>query len=422
MRSGDDQNGETVSRSTSILLLGEGPGTARLRQRLARHFLAVECARSVEEAGELARRCRFHVLVLVDPSAPWQELRRALGDCDGLPARTVIIADESGAAMAVDALRHGAADVVLRPFATDDLVAAVNAVLGDATARAQPRIGAAERSLVGETSAMQDIRMVVGRIAPADVPVLIEGEAGTGRKLVARLLHELSDRRGPFITVDCAAAEPDRLADEIARHTRAIGAHGTLCLHEIHALPLLLQSEMLRNIEQAIAGANRIVASTRANLTELVARQRFREELHHRLSAVRLGLPPLCRRRGDIPLLVAHFVDRLSVAEGLPRVEFQPAEIEAFGRYDWPGNVRELRDVVEQTLLRGRLPADALTGRAEARAASPDYPLDWTLEQVKRHHMACVLEACDGNKSAAARRLDISRKTLDRKLGAFGRE
>ena len=84
--------------------------------------------------------------------------------------------------------------------------------------------------------------------------------------------------------------------------------------------------------------------------------------------------------------------------------------------------MRELRDVVEQALLRGRLPADALKAKAEARVASPDYPLDWTLEQVKRHHMACVLEACDGNKSAAARRLDISRKTLDRKLGAFGRE
>ena len=144
---------------------------------------------------------------------------------------------------------------------------------------------------------------------------------------------------------------------------------------------------MLRNMEQGIPGANRIVASTGASLTELVARQRFREDLRDRLNVVRLGLPPLRKRRGDIPLLVAHFVDRLSAAEGLARVEFPPADIEALGRYHWP-----------------------------------DYPLDWTLEQVKRHHMACVLEACDGNKSAAARRLDISRKTLDRKLGAFGRE
>ncbi len=422
MRRRGDRTVAAVSRSTSILLLGNEPGTGRLRQRLARHFLAVECARTVEEAGELARRCRFHVLVLVDPPAPWQALHRVLGECEGLPNETVIVADESGAGMAVDALRHGAADALLRPFATDDLVVSINAVLGDAATRSLPRVAAAERTLIGETPPMQDIRMLVRCIAPADVPVLIEGEAGTGRKLVARLLHEQGDRNGPFVTLNCAAANPDRLADEIARQTRATSAHGTLFLHEIHALPLLPQSEMLRNMEQGIPGANRIVASTGASLTELVARQRFREDLHDRLNVVRLGLPPLRKRRGDIPLLVAHFVDRLSAAEGLARVEFQPADIEALGRYHWPGNVRELRGVVEQALLRGRLPADALKAKAEARVVSPDYPLDWTLEQVKRHHMACVLEACDGNKSAAARRLDISRKTLDRKLGAFGRE
>jgi DNA-binding NtrC family response regulator len=203
---------------------------------------------------------------------------------------------------------------------------------------------------------------------------------------------------------------------------RESAAPGTLCLHEIHALPLPLQAEMLRNMEAGAAGSHRIVASTRPNLAELVSRQRFREDLLHRLNAMRIGLPPLRERREDIPRLVAHFVDRLSVEAGLSRVEFQPAEIEAIERYDWPGNVRELRDTVEQTLLRGRLPADALTGKVGGRAVTPDYPLDWTLEQVKRHHMACVLDACDGNKSAAARRLDISRKTLDRKLGAFGRE
>ncbi len=137
---------------------------------------------------------------------------------------------------------------------------------------------------------------------------------------------------------------------------------------------------------------------------------------------VRIDLPPLRERREDIPLLAAHFADRLATEAGLPRVEFQPAEIEALAQHDWPGNVSELRHTVEQTLLRGQLPADALVGVAEQDAGTPDYPLDWTLEQVKRHHMICVLEACDGNKSAAARRLDISRKTLDRKLGTSGRE
>lgn len=411
-----------MSHSTSILLVGDGPETSRLRRRLARHFLAVESARSIEEAGELALRCRFHLLLLVDPPGTWQELQQALGECDGLPPQTVVIADASRAALAVDALRAGAADALLRPFATDDLVAAVVAASGESAAPSRGRIIGSGPALVGETAPMRAIRTLVERIAAADVPVLVEGDAGTGRKLVARLLHDQSGRAGPFVVLDCAATAPDRLAGEFARHTRESAAPGTLCLHEIHALPRPLQSEMLRSMEAGAAGAHRIVASTRSNLAELVSRQRFREDLLHRLNVIRVGLPPLCERREDIPLLIAHFVDRLSAEAGLSRVEFQAAEIEAIERYDWPGNVRELRDTVEQTLLRGRLPADALTGKPEGRAATPDYPLDWTLEQVKRHHMACVLDACDGNKSAAARRLDISRKTLDRKLGAFGRE
>jgi len=411
-----------VTQSTSILVIGDGAETSRLRQRLARHFLAVECARNIAEAGGLALRCRFHALVLVDPSASWQELQQALDTCEGLPSEIVIIADKSYAAMAVEALRDGAADVLLRPFSTDDLVAAVSTLRGDPWAAPGQPVGEPGRTLVGETGSVRGIRELVERIAAVAVPVLIEGEAGTGRKLVARLLHEHSGRPGPFSVLDCIAMERDRLAGEIARLAKETGAHGTLYLHEIHALPLELQSEMLRNMAEDAAGTDRIVASTRSNLAELVARQRFREELHHRLNVMRVGLPPLRDRRADIPLLVAHFLDELSAEAGLPRIEFQPAEIEALAQYDWPGNVQELRDAVEQTLLRGRLPADALAGMAVADTTTPDYPLDWTLERVKRHHMACVLQACDGNKSAAARRLDISRKTLDRKLGAFGNE
>ena len=411
-----------MTQSTSILVIGDGAETSRLRQRLARHFLAVECARNIAEAGGLALRCRFHALVLVDPSASWQELQQALDTCEGLPSEIVIIADKSYAAMAVEALRDGAADVLLRPFSTDDLVAAVSTLRGDPWAAPGQPVGEPGRTLVGETGSVRGIRELVERIAAVAVPVLIEGEAGTGRKLVARLLHDRSGRAGPFVVLDCVATEPGRLAGEVARHLRESAEPGMLCLHEIHALPLPLQAEMLRSMKAGAAGSHRIVGSTHLNLAELVSRQRFREDLLHRLNAMRIGLPPLRERREDIPLLIAHFVDRLSAEAGLSRVEFQPAEIEAIERYDWPGNVRELRDTVEQTLLRGRLPADALTGKAGGRAATPDYPLDWTLEQVKRHHMACVLDACDGNKSAAARRLDISRKTLDRKLGAFGRE
>ena len=162
----------------------------------------------------------------------------------------------------------------------------------------------------------------------------------------------------------------------------------------------------------------RIVASTQADLAGLVAEHRFREDLYYRLNVIRIAVPPLRERRDDIPLLATHFVEKLSAEIGVQPIELGAAQLEQLQAHHWPGNVRELRNVVERSLLLGRLLSDSLP-KADGPLASepPDYPLDWTLEQVKCHHMARVLEDAGGNKSAAARRLDISRKTLERKLG-----
>jgi DNA-binding NtrC family response regulator len=419
-----------VSQSTSILLLGDGAETSRLRQRLARHFLTVESARTIDESRELGLRCRFHLLVVVDPEDRWSTLQAALEECEGLPSEILLIAEKSRAENAVEALRGGVSDVLLRPFSTEDLVATVNAICGDGGSRPSTRAGKQQVSLVGNSGPIREIRAIAGRIAPSSSTVLVEGEAGTGRKRLARLLHEQSGRQGPFVPVDCSSVDADRLERELlGQPVAAHAATATLFLGDIHHLPLDLQAEMLRSMEQnALAAergapvATRIIASTDTNLGDLVARQRFREDLYHRLNALRIGMPPLRERREDIPLLVANFVESLSAERGLSPLELKPSELDALGMHDWPGNVQELRSVVEQTLLRGRLPADAFAGTARRGRGSPDYPLDWTLEQVKRHHMTCVLEACKGNKAAAARRLDISRKTLDRKLGTSGHE
>jgi len=402
-----------VSQPTSILLVGAGPALSRLRRTLSTHFLTVESARNLDETRELTLRCRFHLLVLVDPAEPWHELRESLERCDGLPAAILLIADESRAGTAVEALRDGVSDVLLRPFPAEDLVAAVNAACNLSASDDRPRLGRAGAPLIGNSGPIEDIRTLIERIAPTAATVLIEGEAGTGRTLLARLLHEQSGRPGPFIPVDCTA-----IAGRVPGIAKQAGA--TLFLANVESLPMDLQGKMLRNMREGASADNRIVASTQANLAELVVRQRFRDELYHRLNVMRIALPPLRERREDIPVLAAHFIDSLSTRMELPPVRFEADELAALGNYDWPGNVQELRNVVEQTLLRGRLPADALSGSVGRARVTPDYPLDWTLEQVKRHHMACVLDACDGNKSAAARRLGISRKTLDRKLGASG--
>lgn len=400
----------------SILVVGSGAEASHLRQRLARHFLTVESARTLDESREVMRRCRFHVLLLLDPDQTWPALQAALDDCEWPPSDILLITGKSRAETAVGALQGGVTEAFLRPFTTTELVAAVNRICARGGPRRQPGIDRHAQSLAGDAAAIRELRAAIDDIATASASLLIEGEAGTGRALVARLLHEQGQRRGPFIAVDCGTTGAKQLADDL----RETADGGTLLLREIHRLPLDLQAEMLRSM--AAPANRRIVASTDAALGELAARGRFRVDLYHRLGVLRIGLPPLRERREDIPLLAAHFAAVVAAEAGLSQVDLQPADIEALVQHDWPGNVAELRRTVEQTLLRGQLPADALVGTVERAAGTPDYPLDWTLEQVKRHHMICVLEACDGNKSAAARRLNISRKTLDRKLGSAGHQ
>jgi DNA-binding NtrC family response regulator len=399
----------------------------RLRQRLARHFLAVETARTFAESRQLALRCRFHLLVLVDPEEPWHALQQALDDSRDLPSETLLVVDRSRADAAVAALRGGASDALLRPFSTEELVRAVNAICGERAIRPRSISGGAAQALLGSSVAMRQIRSLIERMAAAPATVLVEGEAGTGKELVARLLHAHGGARGPFVTLDCSSVDAAQLEDELVGQGRRMAGSSTLFLDEIHEMPLHLQLELLRSMAQSTTDpdsdslpARRIVASTQLPLGELVARGRFREDLFYRLAAIRIGLPPLRERREDIPLLAAHFVERLCAETGIDPVELAADDMDALGKYDWPGNIRELHQVVEQILLRGQLPVGSLARPARRNHGTQDYSLDWTLEQAKRHHMARVLEACDGNKSAAARRLDISRKTLDRKLGPSG--
>lgn len=276
--------------------------------------------------------------------------------------------------------------------------------------------------LVGDTHRMQELKELIGRIGPSGSTVLIEGEAGTGKELLARLLHERSGREGPFVPVDCGAGH-------VRKNLFATAARGTVFLDGISELSDERQDELLQALETSrhrtagldheVPGASRIVAASRDGLAELLPQGRFREDLYRRLSATRIVIPPLRERREDIGALVAYFMERLSNRIGLPPVALERAQLAMLEEHDWPGNVRELREVVKQTLLLGWLPPDVLVARA-GRTQLPEYPHDWTLEQVKKHHMARVLEASGGNKSAAARRLGISRKTMERKLGKGG--
>jgi two-component system NtrC family response regulator len=286
---------------------------------------------------------------------------------------------------------------------------------------------------------------MVDRVAPTPATVLIEGHTGTGKELIARLVHERSGRRGPFIPVNCGAIPPELMETELFGHAKGAftGAHqqreglfvaargGTLFLDEISEMRSDLQVKLLRALEESRirpVGADRevsidvrIVASAQPGLREQVQQHRFREDLYYRLNVVHILLPNLRERPDDIPVLLQHFMDRVADEFGMTPVALDAAQLAGLRARDWPGNVRELRNYVERMVLMGGPPDDepaAASGAVELESAG--YPADWTLEQVKQAHIVRVLAQNQGNRSATARQLGVSRKTLERRLGTSG--
>jgi DNA-binding NtrC family response regulator len=446
--SADPKHGSV--RGASVLIVGGDAGfRSRVRAGLGRHVAFVDSADGAAKAGQLMSRCHFEYLV-VDaelPDAPALDWISGLQQ-DGVAPRVLLVAEHPDAALLVQAMRRGVRDVLERPFDTEALLSALQrAASGPRTALTAPArllepSGAItrRRELIGDSPGMCRIRALIRRIAPLPGTVLIQGDTGTGKELVARWLHALSARRGAFVAVNCGAIAPELLESELFGHTKGAftSAHqgreglfvaargGTLYLDEISEMPVSLEVKLLRVLEEGAirpVGADhelpvdvRIVASTQHNLRALVREKRFREDLFFRLNVAQVNLPPLRERREDLPLLMRHFMELLAADLGVEPLSVDMTALARIQEHDWPGNVRELKNFVERSLMLGELAFDQLD--AQAAVGEDDvaaYPLDWTLDEVKEHHMARVLRALGGNKSAAARRLGISRKTLERR-------
>jgi two-component system NtrC family response regulator len=302
--------------------------------------------------------------------------------------------------------------------------------------------------VVGTCEPMKEICSVINRVAPLRSTVLIQGESGTGKELVARSIHERSGRPGSFVPINCGAVSSELLESELFGHVKGAftGAHqgreglfsfahgGSLFLDEIGEMPLAMQSKLLRVLEEKCirpVGGNqelpvyvRIIAATNRDLRDEVERGRFREDLFYRLNVLSVRLPPLRERGDDIPSLTAFFLDQLSRELGLSAPECDAWDLERMRRYDWPGNVRELRNVIERCLLLGMRPGRCILPLGEEGPADTgaDFPPDLSLEAVEKRHILSQLDAAGGNKSAAARNLAISRKTLERKLKQWNSE
>ncbi|MGZ5463362.1 MAG: sigma-54-dependent transcriptional regulator, partial [Thermoanaerobaculia bacterium] len=351
---------------------------------------------------------------------------------------------------AVDAMRRGAFDFVQKPFDLEQLEVRVaralehGRLLREVThLRAERAARFAPENLVGTSPALQSALELVRKVAGSRSTALVTGETGTGKELVAGLIHGFSARAdGPFIKVNCAALPETLLESELFGHERGaftgadrtrIGrfeqAHGgTLFLDEIGDMDLALQAKLLKAVEEKrfrrVGDPRertvdvRLIAATHRNLAELASRGQFRSDLYFRISTMRLEIPPLRARREDIPLLARTLVHDLATEICRREPELDDRVIDALQRYEWPGNVRELRNVLERALLLAD--TDVISASDLRFDFQNGQPLSDTLEDAERMHVQRVVAEEGGDIDRAAVRLGIARSTLYQKLKRYG--
>jgi two-component system response regulator AtoC len=399
------------------------------------------------------------------PGASGLDLLKVVRDRD--PNAIVVVLTAFGdAGTAGDAIRAGAHDFISKPYDIGELRLVLSRALERRRlqpTRGEGAAGSAARELdvdlVGHSPSIIGVMKTVARTAPSQASVLIFGETGTGKELVARTVHRYSERASArFVAVNCSALAEGLLESELFGHVRGAftGAqssrpglfreadHGTLLLDEIGDISAALQSKLLRVLqEQEIVpvGAEtpirvdvRIIAATHRDLAALVKEGRFREDLYYRLNVVTITLPPLRERRQDIPLLIDNLLRRLSTKHDRGPVAVDPEAQRALLAYDWPGNVRELHNVLERALVLAsqdvigpeHLPREVRATHEPAPAVqsvtgdgSPATEMI-PLSAIERRHVLAVLAASDGNRERAARVLQISRRTLSRMLQRWG--
>jgi two-component system, NtrC family, response regulator AtoC len=453
-----------VSREGLVLVVDDDPGTRKVaRANLSLEGFEVLAASSAAEA--LAR------LADADPLAVVTDLK--MPDVDGIALMErvhaerpwlpfVLVTAHATVETAVQALRRGARHYLVKPVRWEELALVLRQAVAQERARRDlERLkGELERAagfeeLVGDSPPMKEVFRVVEQVADADATVLLRGETGTGKELVARALHRRSSRRdGPFVAVNCTAVPRELMESEFFGHekgaftgatARRLGRFqhadgGTLFLDEVGDLDLGIQAKLLRVLQErevTRVGSNhvehvdvRVVAATNRDLETRVAEGRFRDDLYYRLNVIPLRLPPLRERAGDVAALLEHFVRSFADRYGRP-VPLPPAEVLAAARsYPWPGNVRELRNVCERAALMGWEAVAPLLGPAPAGAAAVATATEVSLplldararllERFEREYLTRLLRAHKGKVGEVARAAGIAERNLYEKMKAYG--
>ena len=372
--------------------------------------------------------------------------------------------------VAVEAMRCGASDYLTKPFAMDELStvlerAAADHAVGSASRQLRERLRLSEGlgAMVGRSPEMEKLYRILSKVAQSAHPVLVLGESGTGKEMVARTIHAYGpNAQKPFLPVDCASLAPTLIESELFGYVKGAftGAHhakngllisaesGTVFLDEVGELPLELQAKLLRVLQEkelrpvgathVVPMKARVVAASNRDLAAMVEKGSFRKDLFYRLNVVNLRLPPLRDRREDIPLLAAHFLDRVSRERGR-KFTLSDGALRTMMHYEWPGNVRELENAVERActmcsgpvLELGDLPTQLQQqGLAAKRAAEGNGDADGdgngefvrlkTLAEMEREAILGAIRVLNGDKLQAAKMLGIGKTTLYRKLKEYG--
>lgn len=441
-------------KQRSILVVDDEHGIRNfLIKGLSKHVGLVEAAEDIDRAEELRQRCHFD-LIIADIKLPgksgveWvQELRDA-----GRNTSVIFITAHGHLDVAIDAIRAGAADFIIKPFRIDQILTAVDRCIERQEMKRENFVLRRQvdkiydsSSMIGECPLMQSLDEVIRRVASTPSTILIQGETGTGKELAARSIHELSGRNGSFVPVNCGAMAAELLESELFGHVKGAftSAHqgreglfsyangGTLFLDEISEMPTSMQAHLLRVLEEKTirpVGSNqeipvdaRIIAATNRNLEQLVHDGKFREDLFFRISVLNIQIPSLRERIEDLRLLSHHFIDTISASLGIKSARLSETELSLLSSHQWPGNVRELKNVIERSLLLNTPASECISGAANNNISTKIPEQVYLLQDIEKQHILKILEMENGNKSAAARILGVSRKTLERKVSAWAK-
>ncbi len=431
-----------------------------LRKFLLAEGYAVEAAESAKEALEKYDETKFD-LVLSDIKMPGMDGTELLAEILRRNSRAIVILMTAFGSIeaAVEAIKFGATDYVSKPFQMQDVLFRISRALKEkhlekrvADLENEIQKQSATQKIIGNSPQIKRLKQIIERIAPTNDTVLITGETGTGKELVARALHDASGRHGKnFVALDCSSIPETLIEAELFGHEKGTFtgasesraglfetvADGTLFLDEVETLSLNVQAKLLRVLQEKtfrrVGGRGdiefkaRVIAATNQNLPQMIEEEKFRQDLFYRLNVLPVDVPPLRERREDVPELVAFLLAKRARELKTEKFKITPEALKLLENHDWRGNVRELENVVSYiTALGGNtidvsdLPSGIQNSKFKVQSSKSENNTSQTLSEVEKNHILQTLNSVNGSRVQAAKLLGIDRRTLFNKLRQYG--